>query len=212
MKVSICDDSEQDEVLRLNLKENANKIPAVIYILLISGVGFIIGVLTIGLKQENWLISGDILEQDFIYRIKELSIDKRALFFLCLGKRLRAFFILFLLAFSSVNRFSNVLFFILYGWYVGSIIELFAVRYGWQGIMMYLSLVLPQGILYVLGFVILGCWCWNLENMVAKTVNQKVEKVKKINGISRIIIAFLFVFVGCVLESYISLEIFLLFF
>lgn len=198
--------------LRLNLKENANKIPTVSYILFISGLGFMIGVLTVGLRQENWLVSGNILEQDFICRIRELSIDKRALFFLCLGKRLRAFFILFLLAFSSVNIFSNILFFALHGWYVGSVMELFAVRYGWQGIMMYLSLVLPQGILYVLGFVLLGCWCWNLENMATTVVNRKVEKMKKIKGVSRVIIALLFVFGGCVLESYLSLEIFFLFF
>ena len=198
--------------MKLDLKGKVYKIPSVILILLISGFGFVTGVLTIGLGQENWLVSEKILEQDFICRINEICIDKRALFFLCLGRRLRTFFLLFLLAFSSVNVFSNVLFFFLHGLYVGSVMELFTVRYGWQGIMMYLSLVLPQGIFYVLGFVILGCWCWNLEKIAITVVNRKAEKVKKVRGISRVATAFLLIFLGCAAESYISLEIFYLFF
>ena len=198
--------------MKLDLKGKVYKIPSVILVLLISGFGFVTGVLTVGLGQENWLVSEKILEQDFICRINEICIDKRALFFLCLGRRLRAFFLLFLLAFSSVNVFSNVLFFFLHGLYVGSVMELFTVRYGWQGIMMYLSLVLPQGIFYVLGFVILGCWCWNLEKITITVVNRKAEKVKKVRGITRVVIAFLLIFLGCAAESYISLEIFYLFF
>ena len=198
--------------MKLNLKENINKIPAVIYILFLSGLGFVIGVLTIGLWRENWLVSENILEQDLICRINKLCIDKRALFFLCLGRRLRAFFLLFLLGFSSVNVFSNVMFFFLYGLYMGSVIELFALSYGWQGIMMYLALVLPQGIFYSLGFVILGCWCWNLEKITTTIVNRKAEKMKRVRGVSHVVAAFILVFLGCAAESYISLEFFFLIF
>lgn len=199
-------------ILKFNLKENTSKIPSVIYVLFIGGLGFVTGVLTIGLKQGNWLVSGNVLEQDFICRINELCIDKRALFFLCLGKRLRAFFILFLLAFSSVNVFSNVLFFFLHGLYIGSLVELFAVRYGWQGIVMYLSLVAPQGIFYVPGFVILGCWCWNLEKITTAVMGRKKEKVKKVSGILRVAVAFILILLGCIVECCISIDLYSLFF
>ena len=192
------------------MKRIINRIPPIVFIMILSVLGFVTGILTIVLWQENWLISGEILEQEFIYKIRNMNIDKRALFFLCLGKRLRAFFILFLLAFSSVNIFSNVLFFLLSGLYVGSVMELFAVRYGMQGILIYLSLVLPQGIFYVIGFMTLGCYCLKLEKIPVLSSNIKVEKLKRTGDRGKIVAAFIFIFGGILLESYVNLEIFFL--
>lgn len=195
------------------MKKIGNRIPPILFIILISILGFISGVLTIALWQENWLVNEGILNQEFIYEIKDLNIDKRALFFLCLGKRLRAFFILSLLAFSVVNVFSNTVFFLLNGFYIGSMMELFAIRYGMQGIMMYLSLTLPQGFFYIIGFITLGCWCLNLEK---KTIdipitNRNAEKLQRGGKKGRLIIAFLIILVGIILESFVNLEFFLLF-
>ncbi len=190
------------------MKKVINKIPAVLLIFIISTLGFIIGVLTIALWQENWLVNEEILNREFIYRIKDLNIDKRALFFLCLGKRLRAFFILFLLAFSTVNIFVNIIFFSLSGLYIGGIMELFAIRYGMQGIVMYLSLVLPHGIFYVTGFIILGCWCFNLQRNTISALNKKKEKLKRIRDVGRLGIAFIFILIGIILECFVNLEIF----
>jgi len=116
------------------LNKFRGRISPILLIFIISILGFISGILTIALWQENWLITDGILNQDYIYKIEELTIDKRALFFLCMEKRLRAFFLLSLLAFSTVNIFANVLFFFLSGLYVGSVIELLTIRYGMQGI------------------------------------------------------------------------------
>ena len=72
------------------------KIPPMIWILILSILGFVIGTLTIAFRQENWLIKEGILNEEFIYDTESLMIDKRALFFLCFGRRIRAFFLLFL--------------------------------------------------------------------------------------------------------------------
>lgn len=188
------------------------KISPILLILIISILGFITGIFTIVLWQENWLITDGILNQDFIYKIEELTIDKRALFFLCMGKRLRAFFLLFLLAFSTVNVFANILFFFLSSLYVGSVIELLTIRYGMQGILMYLSLVLPQGIFYILGYLMLGCWCLNMEKSGEGKIQKKKDKVQNFSDKGRLITAFIFVFIGIMLESYVNLEIFKIFF
>lgn len=204
------------------MKKVINRIPPILFIFMICILGFIVGVLTIALWQENWLISNEILNQEFIYQIEDLNVDKRALFFLCLGKRLRAFFILFLLAFSTVNVFGNILFFSLNGLYVGSVMELFTIRYGMQGIMMYLSLILPHGIFYLIGFMILGCWCLNLEKnsisvsdrkieKISSASERKIEKMRKVGDKGRLMTAFVFVIIGIILESYVNLELFLLF-
>lgn len=188
------------------------RISPILLLLIISILGFISGVLTIALWQENWLITDGILNQEYIYKIEELTIDKRALFFLCMGKRLRAFFLLFFLAFSTVNVFANVLFFFLSSLYVGSVIELLTIHYGMQGILMYLTLVLPQGLFYVLGYLTLGCWCLNMEKSGDEKTLKKKDKVQKFKDKGRLITAFLFVFIGIILESYVNLEIFKIFF
>ena len=188
------------------------RVSPILLILIISILGFITGIFTIVLWQENWLITDGILNQNFIYKIEELTIDKRALFFLCMEKRLRAFFLLFLLAFSTVNIFTNVLFFFLSGLCVGSVIELLTIRYGMQGILMYVSLVLPQGFFYVLGYLMLGCWCLNMEKSGEGKIQKKKDKVRNFSDKGRLMTAFIFIFIGIMLESYVNLEIFKIFF
>ena len=170
------------------------------------------GVLTIALWQENWLVSEKILEQDFICRINEFCIDKRALFFLCLEKRLGAFFLLFLLAFSSVNVWANIFFSFLNGLYMGSIIELMSMRYGIQGILMYMLLVLPHGFFYTVGYLKLGCWCLKIEKSIYEELRKKEAKVRYFKNKGSLIAALVWVLLGVVLESYVNLKIFKIFF
>ena len=182
-----------------------------IWIFILSALGFFIASLTITMQQENWLIREGILNQEFICETEMLTIDKRALFFLCFGRRIRAFFLLFLLSFSSVNVFINSLFFLGCGIYAGSIVELLAIRYGMQGIGMYFTMVFPQGIFYVLGFGILGCWCLNQERIQSNTKNRKVEKLRNVRSKKAIVMAFVFVLIGIILESYVNPKIFFFF-
>lgn len=192
------------------LNKFRNKIPPILLIIFISILGYIAGVVTIALWQENWLVNDGILNQDFIYKIEDLNVDKRALFFLCLGKRLRAFFLLFLLAFSSVNVFSNIIYFFMSGLYIGSIMELFIIRYGMQGLLMYLSFVLPQGIFYIIGFLVLGCWCLGQERRGDER-RKKKDKIHTIRDKGRLGISLVLIFVGIILECYVNSKIFLLF-
>ena len=188
-----------------------NSITPIIWILALSSLGFVMGTLTIAVGQENWLIKEGILNQEFISNTELLIIDKRALFFLCLGRRIRAFFLLLLLSFSSVNIFFNSFFFLISGIYTGSIMELFSIRYGMQGIGMYFTMIFPQGIFYVLGFWILGCWCLNQEKLQSNTKNKKLKKLRNIKNKRSVFIAFLLVLIGIILESYVNPKIFLFF-
>lgn len=174
-------------------------------------VGFVAGVLTIAFWTDNCFMKEGVLNQDFIYELEKLKVDKRAVFFLCLGRRIRAFFLLFLLAFSSVNLFITISFFLLNSFYIGSIMEVFAIRYGIQGIAMYFTMVFPQGIFYCAGFLILGCWCLNQEGREGSLKNKKVEKVRKIRYKRAIYISFILILLGIIMESYINPKIFFFF-
>jgi len=186
------------------LNKFRGRISPILLIFIISILGFISGILTIALWQENWLITDGILNQDYIYKIEELTIDKRALFFLCLEKRLRAFLLLFLLAFSSVNIFTNVLFFFLHGLYIGSVMELLVIRYGMQGFCMYASFILPQGIFYFIGYLSLGCWCLKMEKGAGGERSDKKEKIQQFRNKGQLLLSFISVLIGIMLESYVN--------
>lgn len=193
------------------MKKIRIEIPPIILITFVVFVGFIAGVLSIALWKENWLISEGILNSEFISDITELKIDKRALFFLCLGKRMRAFFLLFLLSFSSVNSWVNFAFFLLSGFFAGSVVEILTIRYGMQGIAMYFTMIFPQGLCYILGFLILGCWCLKRESIERSLRERKIQKIRKIENKKAIIISCVLILVGIIIESYINPKIFFFF-
>ena len=188
------------------------KIPSIVVLLTIGCIGFLAGVLTISLWQENWLLRNNIMEKDFVETIQSLSVDKRALFFLCLGKRLRAFFLLFLLSFSSVNVFCVLSYFWFCGFSIGSILELLIIRYGIQGVFLYLSFIVPQGVFYVLSTLVLGCWCLNGENGIKGQRNRKIQKICHGKKKKLLLLSLLMIFLGAYLESNINKKFFLMFF
>lgn len=183
---------------------NRKIVTPLVYILLITFIGFITGVLSIALWKENFFFGDGILEQKFIFKIQDVNMDKRALFFLCLGRRLRAFFLLFLLAYSSVNVLSNTLFFSLNGFYIGSVMELLAIRYGIQGLWIYMGMIFPQGIFYAFGFACLGCWCLNMEVRQEQGIRGKVKKIQNSIDWKKILLSLGAILLGIILESYVN--------
>ena len=174
------------------MKKIRIEIPPIILIAFVVFVGFIAGVLSIALWKENWLISEGILNSEFISDITELKIDKRALFFLCLGRRMRAFFLLS-------------------GFFAGSVVEILTIRYGMQGIAMYFTMIFPQGLCYILGFLILGCWCLKRESIERSLRERKIQKIRKIENKKAIIISCVLILAGIIIESYINPKIFFFF-
>ena len=174
------------------------------YVLLLFFLGFLIGVITTCIWQEKWLVEQGFLNQEFIYQIEHIDMDKRALLFLCMGKRIRAFLLLWILSYSTVNLFSTSAFFVLNGIYVGGIMEALAIRYGWKGFLLYMGMILPHGILYSVGFSLLGVWC-----LRAREENIRLGRMGKLETSQKELLFFSLGMVigGIFLESYINPEI-----
>ena len=100
---------------------------------------------------------------------------------------------------------TNAGFFFLHGLYIGSVLELLTIRYGIQGILMYVAFVMPQGIFYILGYLILGCWCLGMEKNTKGEQKNKRDKVYQFADKGRLMTAFLFIFIGIIMESYVNL-------
>lgn len=188
-----------------------NKIRPIVFIVFFIVLGFITGVIWIALWKENRFLSEGILDEKFIRNVEEMVIDKRAMFILCLGEKMRSFVLLFLLSFSSVNFWVTNLFFLISGVAIGSIVEVLIIRYGMQGILMYLTMIIPQGLFYGLGFILLGCWCLQNERNDSSLRNKKVQKIKNLKKSKAIFASFFLLLIGVFLESYVNPKIFLFF-
>ena len=179
-------------------KRKIQALPCIIFVCIIS---FLFGTGMISLWQENLFFQKNILNVDFLREISNVYIDKRALFFLCLKERLGAFFIMLLMSSTIWNIAFVFSYFMLHGFAIGCVVEILIIRYGWKGVTIYLSAVLPQCILYAIGYLILGCWCMNREKTETK---EKLVERKLVS----IFIAFVINLLGIYIESVFSLKIF----
>lgn len=183
------------------MKAGIRKIPSLPCIVFLCIFGFLTGVCLISLWEENIYFRENILDIDFIHEMNNVYVDKRALFFLCMEKRLRAFFILIVMSASMWNGVIVFSFFAFSGFAAGSIIELLVIRYGWEGVTLYFSAVFPHGILYLLGYLLIGCWCLNREK-------ERIQNAVSDKKLGILFMAFLIILLGIYLESTFSVKIF----
>ena len=190
------------------LKIDKKKITPLSYILVICFAGFVTGVLLVVFSKENIFVRDGLLEQKFLWKMQEIDVDKREIFFVCLGERLRSFFLLLLLSYSSVNILFQGIFFGMQGFYTGTVMELLAVRYGGKGIVFYLEMIFPHGLFYFTGFLILGCWCLQKKIFRETGFRTRIEDIERKNRRYKICLAFFLVIVGIIMESYVNTEIY----
>ena len=138
------------------MRVGKQKIPSLPCIIFVCMFSFILGTTMVSIWQENIFFQKNIFNVEFLREISNVYIDKRALFFLCLKERLGAFFILFLVSSTIWNIVFEFSYFMLHGFAIGCVVEVLIIRYGWNGVIIYLSAVLPQCILYTIGYLILG--------------------------------------------------------
>lgn len=128
--------------------------------------GFLFGSILTSLTRDHWLAIIPWLDPDTFWKIEELDVNKRALFFLVIEKRLGAFFLFWLLSKSIFGRLVNVVFFFLQGFFVGLVMELMIIKYGIRGMFFYFGMIFPQGLCYLLGYFILGLLFWKRSKKV----------------------------------------------
>ncbi len=129
-----------------------------ISLFLLFFLGFLGGMLW-ALLDERWMELSILLGWDRLWKIGQMEIDKRALFFLVCGKRLRAFFILWVFSLTVLRRGMAFGFFFFWGLSTGIAVQLLALLYGGWSLLLYPALVLPQILFYVPAFWGMGSLC-----------------------------------------------------
>ena len=169
-------------------------------ILLFTG-GFSAGIVWVSLGREGWLLAALQLEPDFLWKIEQISVDKRALFFLTAGKRLRAFFLLWILSYSLFRRVGTLGYFLYGGLCAGCVMELLIIKYGIKGLLFYLGLIFPQALFYIPGYMLMGNFC--LRRARGYGMPQKAGQKKNL-GRAGLVLGILMA--GTFLESYVNPE------
>lgn len=147
--------SIERRTLNVEKRESTYNIPG-LAIAALFVTGYLAGIACVCFLQDTWLQQWNFFGLKLLQQAEHFQIDKTALFFLCIRKRLSAFFLLWLLSFSSVRWISTGGFFLFSGLAAGTVMEALAIRYGIRGLGFYLALILPQALCYVPAFFTIG--------------------------------------------------------
>ena len=154
------------------------------------------------LNAKNILLDFNIYSPEFFNKLKNITVDKRAVFFIALGKQLRSFGLLLLLSTSVIGPFVFLAYTVFQGVAIGASLEILTIIYGISGIGIYSYLVLPQGIFYFLAYSILLVQGTKKKEKEEKTPlfsGGKNEKRKKI------ILSLFLLGIGALTEAYCNL-------
>lgn len=177
-------------------------LPPIIYLSIIYTISFLAGcccLIVIGNISE---VSYFYLEEDFFHRLNNITVNNNALFVLCLWKRLSCAFFLILLSYSILGKGVCLGFASFVAFSNGFLLEGLIVKYGVQGILIYLAAILPQGILYGTGYTLLLISCIHM-NKVRKSERELMNErgMYKI----RVGLAIIIIILGCIGEGYLNL-------
>ncbi|MBQ8197981.1 MAG: stage II sporulation protein M [Lachnospiraceae bacterium] len=111
--------------------------------------GFLIGVLYIYFVGDEGAGGTDFLSLQNLMQVKYMDIAYEEYFWYLLKKRLGILFLLFAVALALPGKILLFGFLMVFGCSMGSMLSVLVMRYGFEGVLLFLGLVLPQDIVYV---------------------------------------------------------------
>ncbi|MBQ2804133.1 MAG: stage II sporulation protein M [Lachnospiraceae bacterium] len=172
--------------------------------------GVIGGILVMNFGKSILLENTGLLDEYTLYHMKYMTVDSSALFYYVLGKRMKTFVLLVVLATTYLGLLVCAGTTFWYGFSTGAFLAALMIRYGVKGILFAFFAVFPQYILYIPAMLFLLIWCdilnrgiyfkTNLSNE-AETGLLAPKRILKLIGI--LVLALL----GCLLESFVNPDI-----
>lgn len=167
--------------------------------------GMLLGTMIMMIGKENLLDKTGLLGEEVLYHMKYMTIDTKALFWYVLGSRLKDVAVLAILATTYLGLVVICARVLLYGAATGIFFTVSVMRYGIKGILLILTGIFPQYLLYVPAILWLLLWCEQVCRDIyfekSALIAAKSEIVKKILQLLAIVIV---VIIGCFLESYVN--------
>lgn len=114
--------------------------------LLLFGVGFLAGILTVNFYGRDYVNETGLLSQYFLKQYKYLEIDSAALFFYILEKKLKWLLLIWALGFTVVGVLCVGGYFTWFGYLGGVLLSIGVLKMGAMGIFFCVFAMLPQAI------------------------------------------------------------------
>ena len=167
--------------------------------------GIILGMLLIGLGKKVLLTDTGILNEEALYHMKYMTVDGNVLFWYVMGIRLKSSLGLVIFSTTYLGLVVVGCAAVGYGASAGMFLTAAVMRYGLKGVLLVMTAIFPQYILYGPAYFLLLLWCRQICRLIyfekgARLGNKQwiLIKLLQLLGIIAVIIA------GCSLESYVN--------
>ncbi len=167
--------------------------------------GIFLGMILINLGKKVLLADTGILNQEALYHMKYMTVDGNDLFWYVLGTRLKPLISLVILATTYLGLAAVGAIAVSYGVSAGMFLAAAIMRYGVKGILLVITAIFPQYLIYGPALFFLLVWCEQICRLIyfektARLASRQLVLVKLLQLLAVIAI----IIAGCVLESYVN--------
>jgi len=169
--------------------------------------GLLAGIIIMNLGKSVWLENTGLMDEDTLYHMKYMTVDRAALFYYVLRQRLLGILLLALMASTYLGLVvcGGVAFW--YGICGGIFLATALIRYGMKGILLVIVGIFPQYLIYVPAMIGMLLWCQKLYRTIYldKAFARNGRDASILTGRLMQFAGLLALFViGCVLESFMN--------
>lgn len=169
--------------------------------------GLALGIIVMNLGKGLLLDNTGLLDEYTLYRMKYMTVDGNALFLYVLQSRLKSIALLAIMATTYLGLVTIGGFTAWYGMSAGMFLSALVIRYGIKGVLLALTGIFPQYLLYVPAIVCLMTWCEQTcrsiyfrtyapqDQGIRQTIPKRLIQLLSVTAV---------VIIGCVLESYVN--------
>lgn len=163
-------------------------------------IGFLIGVLFVIVFGRQFITKQELWGIGSFSNIRYLSVKKESLFLYVLEIRWRVVLLMIFLAVTMLGRLVRIICTAWYGFCFGTMLMAASMVYHMKGILLVLSGLFPQMLLYVPAYILL---CSISRQLYECTSEHRTDISVKELG-SRLLVLIALVMAGCLLESYVN--------
>lgn len=167
--------------------------------------GTLLGIILMNLGKKFLLADTGLLNEEALYHMKYMTVDGNALFWYVMGIRLKPLVSLVVLATTYLGIVAVWGTAAGYGVWTGMFLAAAVIRYGVKGILLVMTAIFPQYVIYGPAFFFLLVWCEQICRLIyfekgIRLRSRQVVLVKLLQLVAIIAV----IIAGCALESYVN--------
>lgn len=194
------------ESVKFSLKARIGAKPPLLHLFM---GGFCLGILILNLFRQPLLVETGLLDEYTLYHLKYITIDSNVFFVYVLRERLGAVLLLSVLATTYLGLAAVWIYTVWLGAAAGMLLSTCVIRYGIKGMLLVLTGLFPQQLLYVPACIFLLYWSYDLcaniyfPGLIMENYNIR-SRQKIVKKILQLFLVIGVVIIGCIFESYVN--------